>query len=337
MRGLAQDSDSLSTLHVGLVGRLREKARVMIESQSAEFQEFDRSLREQYDALVEELKESSPSGVSSNGASDDDERTPMFAADLGEQAQDLEAWEKRLQKFEEQLEERSHQFDAVESSLDANHVDRIARELEAASEEVESLRKQNVDLQAQLDGFGTASEGGSMALSPGDDDTVDWETQKQQMLGELETGGHEGGEASIKEAILKTDQIVAQRDSEISKLKELLRQQSGNIGSVAVGAASIADMLDQDDLVCQERESLQKLQEEWRGKLKETEVSSALERAKLARESADLEAKLRLIESTLAKRGIDLAQVQAELAGDVSFRAQWREQYGQDDTESTKG
>ena len=52
------------------------------------------------------------------------------------------------------------------------------------------------------------------------------------------------------------------KDQEIAELKELLQQQAENIGNFAVGASAIADVLDQDELIREERENLARMQEE---------------------------------------------------------------------------
>jgi hypothetical protein len=72
------------------------------------------------------------------------------------------------------------------------------------------------------------------------------------------------------------------------------------VGEVAVGAAAVAHLLDTDELVKQERDSLKQLQESLREQLRKAEVDISLERAKLARERADLDEKLRGWESEKA-------------------------------------
>ena len=112
------------------------------------------------------------------------------------------------------------------------------------------------------------------------------------MLASLEADGDPEQAAErikIEEVIRTTEESLAQRDREISDLKELLEQQSAHLGSMAVGAAAVAEALNTDEIVQQERDNLQHLQEEWRAKLRQAEVDISVERAKLARERADLE------------------------------------------------
>lgn len=98
-----------------------------------------------------------------------------------------------------------------------------------------------------------------------------------------------------------TDGVVATKDREIAELKELLQQQAENIDSSAVGASAIAEVLDQDELIRKERENLARLREELREKLRQAEIEASLERARLAREHASVDEKLRVLEQEKAR------------------------------------
>ena len=80
----------------------------------------------------------------------------------------------------------------------------------------------------------------------------------------------------------------------------MLDNQAQQVGDVAIGAAAVAQLLDTDELVRQERESLKQLQDGLREQLRKAEVDISLERAKLARERAELDEKLRGWESEKA-------------------------------------
>jgi len=151
----------------------------------------------------------------------------------------------------------------------------------------------------------------------------DWESQKKALLAQLESDfddedpDHAKDRLTVEGAIQITDQVVAEKEHlvaereklvadkerEIEELKQLLDQQTGNIGDVAVGAAAIAEMLDQDELIREERENLAKLQLEWRDKVRQAEVDNSVERAKLAREKAQLEEELQSIKQERARYG----------------------------------
>ena len=143
--------------------------------------------------------------------------------------------------------------------------------------------------------------GGVAAVGGGSD----WESMKQRMLAQLDDfdEGNEKEKAdklAIEQAIKVTDQVVADKEHELQELKRLLESQAQQVGEVAVGAAAVAQLLDTDELIRQERESLKKLQEGLREQLRKAEVDISLERAKLARERAELDEKLRGWESEKA-------------------------------------
>jgi hypothetical protein len=96
---------------------------------------------------------------------------------------------------------------------------------------------------------------------------------------------------------------VAEKEHELQELRRLLDSQAQQVGDVAVGAQAVAHLLDADELVRQERESLKQLQEGLREQLRKAEVDISLERAKLARERAELDEKLRGWETERACSG----------------------------------
>ena len=106
---------------------------------------------------------------------------------------------------------------------------------------------------------------------------------------------------TIEGTIRMTDQIVADKERELVELRKLLEDQSSNIGGLAVGAAAIAGMLDGDELIKQERDNLKQMQEQMREQLKRAEIDISVERAKLARERAEVEEKLRAFETEKGK------------------------------------
>ena len=85
--------------------------------------------------------------------------------------------------------------------------------------------------------------------------------------------------------------MIQQRDREIAELQQLLDEQSRNVGSVSVGAAAFAAVLDQDELIREHREQTEDLKKQWEEKLRAAEVELSIERAKLARERTELDEK----------------------------------------------
>ena len=152
---------------------------------------------------------------------------------------------------------------------------------ELAVEDVRSLKRRNAELEDQLAALKVA-RGELKPLSQGQD----WESVKQRMLAELEPDANLNEEqkqerSSIENTIRITDQIVADKDREIAELQQLLANQSESLGSLAVGAAAVAEVFDQDEAIRQERERLQEAQDEWRQKLRQAEVDISLERLRV--------------------------------------------------------
>jgi hypothetical protein len=132
---------------------------------------------------------------------------------------------------------------------------------------------------------------------------MDWEAQKERLLAELDDGYDDSdaqdsmAKLTIEKAIQQTGQVVAEKDLEIERLQVLLDQQaSADESKMAVGVQGIANMLDNDELIKEERENLRLLQEEWREKLRTAEVELAVERAKNARERTEVDEKIRDLE-----------------------------------------
>lgn len=123
----------------------------------------------------------------------------------------------------------------------------------------------------------------------------DWESQKRALLAQLESedapnDDRSGQLISMREVISATDEVVEAKNREVSELKQLLALQSDSIGEIAVGAAAIDEIFNHDDLIQQERASLEKMKAEWREKLSQAEIEVSMERAKIARERKELEA-----------------------------------------------
>ena len=89
-----------------------------------------------------------------------------------------------------------------------------------------------------------------------------------------------------------TDQVIAEKDREITELRRRLEEQS-----VAVPGGAATEILDSSELIREERGKLARLQDEWREKLRQAEIDASVERAKLARERVDLDEKMQLYEA----------------------------------------
>lgn len=132
----------------------------------------------------------------------------------------------------------------------------------------------------------------------------DWESQKRALLAQLESedlpdADRSGQLISMREVISATDEAVEAKNREVSELKQLLALQSESIGEVAVGAAAIDEIFNHDDLIQQERASLEKMKVEWREKLSQAEIEVSMERAKIARERKELEAEFERLQDEI--------------------------------------
>ena len=158
---------------------------------------------------------------------------------------------------------------------------------------------------------------------------LDWESEKRRILAALESEGEAEGDASgarrleVEQIIRTTDQAIGDKEREIAELKHLLENQSSNLGSVAVGAAALGSILDADNIVCEERENLSRLQAEWRDKLRQAEIEISVERAKLARQRAELEERARTL--TIQPQR---PQSDPEAKPEPPVRGRWRESAG---------
>ena len=238
-------------------------------------------------------------------------------------------------QLEQWLREAENKAGAGLDPAAAQELADLKRRLEMAMQDCRDLRNKNSELQRQVESVRTS---GSVSV-PGD--AMDWESQKRRMLAQLEADFDEENEEqkqqklSIEEAIQRTEaamaakqQEVAAKDQEIEELRKLLEDQASNIGNVAVGAAAIAGVLDQDELIRQERESLKKLQDSLREQLRQAEIELSMERAKIAREKAGMEEKLQTFEQEKSKLAVPADAQAADAGGKKGSRGRWLARLG---------
>ena len=206
----------------------------------------------------------------------------------------------RLREF---LAAQERRFTRAESLL-REEVERLDRQLSASDEAIVELRQQREQLAqreraiAERQGELAAAESrlhqqlaaarasakAASAAGVASSGPSSWETEKRRILAALESEGESEDEAEagarlkIEEIIATTDRLVADKDREVAELQSLLASQSGNLGAVAVGAAAVGQLIDQDAVVQQQRETLKRLQEQWMEKLREAEIDISRER-----------------------------------------------------------
>ncbi len=230
----------------------------------------------------------------------------------GELSEQLAAATDEARQLRDQLQQRQANAEKALDSAKPNAktavdsaVADVRQKLDLATEELRELKQANAELAKEVADAKSAAAKAPTASGS----AFNWERQKQRLLEQLETDfdakdpRQAKDKLTVEGTIRITDQLIAERDEEIAELKKLLECQSGNIGDVTVGASAIAEMIDRDEIVKQERSNLKLLQDEWREKLRAAEVDIAVERAKLARERAELEERIQSLEkgATAAK------------------------------------
>jgi hypothetical protein len=179
---------------------------------------------------------------------------------------------------------------------------RLTEQLELLTAEADRIREENEQLHEQL-ASAQASQAGPGGLPHFGHEGLSWEERKRLLLMQLNSENENNipeqqtKKLEILDVIQTTDRELAQRDREIEELRRLVEQQSNARDGVAVGAAAIAQLIESDELIQQERERLRALQTDWEEKLRQSEIDISLERAKLARERNELEEKLKQLEA----------------------------------------
>ena len=209
--------------------------------------------------------------------------------------------------------------------------DDARRRYQMVLEDLRGLKAENAQLQGQLTQARSAR-----SPAQATDGALNWEAQKQRLLATLEADFDENNKEAkaerlkIEEVVHETDRMLAEKDQECHELRQLLQQQSASLGSVAVGAAVLGEALDSDAIVREERQKLKDLQDQWHEKLRQAEIDLSIERAKLAREKAQLDEKL----VTIGKRaGPPEGETGKSPAPAKPARGRWLERLGLKDAD----
>ncbi|NQU26400.1 MAG: hypothetical protein HQ567_34375 [Candidatus Nealsonbacteria bacterium] len=292
---------------------LREQ-RPQIEEAAAQI----RVDREALDAAQKELQAQREHLQTDQGGHD--------TAEHEELQRQLQAAQRREEELQRALDERPTV--PAEGGAESGD-DEYRRRYEMAMEDIKEINAEKAELELQL----AAARDGAAAQTSGTGGGLDWEAEKQRILNSLESDYDADDEEQaaeklkIEEVLQTTERTLTDKDEEIRELKHLLENQSGNLDSMAVGAAALGEMLDQDAVVIEERERLKAMQDEWQEKLRKAEVDISVERAKIARERAEIEEKLRIFE----ERGG--SEVEGEKQSDKPVRGRWLERLGLKDSE----
>ncbi|TWT69134.1 coiled-coil domain-containing protein [Crateriforma conspicua] len=131
--------------------------------------------------------------------------------------------------------------------------------------------------------------------------------------------------ARLFDQLESLQQQVERRDDELGELRVLLEQRGPAEDGMTVGAASIAQMFDADELIQEERQRLQDMQADWEEKFRKVEIEASLERAKLSRERQELQRKNAELEERLAHARRECEQ---NNAGGEGKKRRWAAQLG---------
>jgi hypothetical protein len=203
------------------------------------------------------------------------------------------------------------------------------RRYEMALEDIRQLKDRNAELQEQAaKARSTATKLAQQARQPGQ---LDWEAEKQRILAALEADGEGDDEAQraerlkIEDVLRTTEEVIAAKDREIEELQQLLDERTRPDGDSSSAAAKQEQVVDADAMIQQERERLKGLQEQWQEKLRKTEVELALERAKLARQRAEVSDQLRAAGGQPAEAS---AETPVDMPVELSTCGRWLSQLG---------
>jgi len=249
-----------------------------------------------------------------------DEPSSQLTDELSRVATERDTLEAQLRETQQQLAEASQG-----TSIDTTELDDLRERFEKAVQEIRELKKRNGELNDQIARLRSDTTQQDETPAGG----FDWEAQKRRLMLQLDADFDESNpeEASdkltVEGTIRITDSVIADKDREIKELQQLLENQSSSIGDVAVGAAAIAGFLDQDELISQERESLKRLQDEWREKLRQAEIDISVERARLGRERTELQGQLQSMDQQRQQDESD-----GEQLDDKQPRGRWRRRLG---------
>jgi len=289
---LAAEREALAELRSKTESQRRHIARELDAQRVAHRKEVARAQKELESRLAEARQGRESLDRERSGAT---EASAADAAELQSLRAERDGLEDRLKAAQEEATSLRRQLDEALSASSDSSADDYRRRYEMAMDDLRELKQRNADLETRLSRAGAPAAAATAPFGH----ALDWETQKQRILAALEADYDEDDEHQarerirIEEVIRTTQQIIDEKDREILELRQILEDQSSQVGQMAVGAAAFAEIVDQDAIVQEERASLKRLQEELREKLKKAEIDISIERAKIARERIELEEKIR--------------------------------------------
>ena len=207
------------------------------------------------------------------------------------------------------------------SAIDSIELQRLQAKLREAEATIGELEEQNESLASRVAGDSVRQTVGNDAAEP-----MSWEERKEAILRQMENDDFDS-ESFIRDLQQRTDsaeeadpvvlldevwsmseklrETCESQKEELSQLRRMMSERDAspvqNDATLARGAAAIAQMIDSDDLIAEERGRLEQLQKDWEEKFRKIEVETSLERAKLSRERQELAERLAEVETELAQ------------------------------------
>jgi hypothetical protein len=239
--------------------------------------------------------------------------------------------EELIQRLTGELENRSATITVEESNAEAAEHD-SQRRYELALDDLRELKVKNAELQQQLArAKSSVSVFGGAGQTQGD--SHDWESLKRHMLAVLESDFDDGDperraeRLKIENVIQATENAIADKNREIEELKRQLEEAGEAKATGVAETAATARLFDADATIQAERERLRQLQEQWKDKMRQAEIEVSLERAKLTRQRAEIEERLRVVEDEQSQ------SAQAAPAKGTRPVQRWRARLGLGDPE----
>jgi len=227
----------------------------------------------------------------------------------------------RLTEAESKLADGPHT-----SAVDPQQYDDLRRRFEMAVEDVRELKAKNAELEQQRQS-GSGAPAGPPADEPGGH--LDWEAQKRRLMAQLEDFDDDDEDdardrLTIEGAIRITDQVVAEKEQQIDELRSQLDRHS-----VAPDPSqAVAETLNADEVIREERENLRRLQQDWQEKLRKAEIEISVERAKLARERTAMEEQIQSYKAQIEQLSAADSSSAASDGSKTSGRGNWLARLG---------
>ena len=163
-----------------------------------------------------------------------------------------------------------------------------------ALSDLRDLKAKNAALQQQFD-KANAAVANPAAPSRASGGCLDWEAEKRRILAALEADFDEHNAQRVRRAAENRGRASHHRTGHRRKrppdptVEAAVGRATRKAAARAPDPAAVDQALDGDAGIQEERQRLKRLQEEWQEKCRQAEIEISLERAKLARQRADVE------------------------------------------------